>query len=165
MPQKITLQTIASYREEGKDAAQIAQILNDDPRQMRDGYTTSPSPQDVDLLELLTDTYTVLKRDKSGVWNGPLVDYIEQPGIPQELVDGFDILLTHLSVSNRPLPANSKAHIGALTTTITGIVGTIIEARVGDDRTSADVAASVALLTGGKLYSTSTEVVQSLIYH
>ena len=128
--------------------AEIAAILQADSRHVRDIMATSSKPEETDLLDLLGSEFGVLRLNSKAEWIGPLVTYFDaNPDSP--LAAGFELLLTQLQISDRPVRCGSDAAIGALTSGITAVVGALI----------ADVprvTAAVHAITGGPRYANVT---------
>ena len=125
--------------------AEIAAILQADTRHVRDIMATSSKPDETDLLDLLGSEFGVLRLNSKAEWIGPLVGYFDaNPDSP--LAAGFELLLTQLQISDRPVRCGSDAAIGALTSGITSVVGAL----TGD---VPRVTAAVHAITGGPRYA------------
>ena len=116
---------IAEHVDAGKTASEILAILQADTRHVRDIMATSSKASDTDLLDLLGSEFGVLRLSASAEWKGSLVDYfVANPDSP--LRDGFELLLTQLQISDRPVRCGSVARIGALTTGLTEICKSLV---------------------------------------
>lgn len=132
---------IAEHVDAGKTAAEILAILQADTRHVRDIMATSSKAEETDLLDLLGSEFGVLRLSASAEWKGALVDYFAaNPESP--LKDGFELLLTQLQISDRPVRCGTVAKIGALTSGITQICGALL----GD---AAAVQTAMDAITGG----------------
>ena len=132
---------IAEHVDSGKTASEILAILQADTRHKRDIMATSSKAEETDLLDLLGSEFGVLRLSASAEWKGSLVDYFaSNPDSP--LKDGFELLLTQLQISDRPVRCGTVAKIGALTSGITQICGAL----VGD---AESVQAAMNAITGG----------------
>jgi hypothetical protein len=146
------LKLVKTLEDERKTDTEIAATLAADPRHKRDIMATgSVSPtSDHDLLHLLAADFEVLRIGSNATWKGPLVDYFEQPDVNAELKAGFELLLTQLQISNRPVFTHGNPKTGFLATALTQVVGQLH----GD---SAYVQARMDAITGGKIYAGVTE--------
>jgi hypothetical protein len=129
--------------------AEIAAILQADTRHKRDIMATSSNQAETDLLDLLGSEFGVLRLNSKAEWIGPLVDYFAaNPDSP--LLAGFELLLTQLQISDRPVRCASIPAIGALTSGITQVVSALY----GDAQA---VQSAMDAITGGLRYAGVTE--------
>lgn len=153
---------ISTYVDQGKTAAEIAVILTSDMRHKNDIMATSITADETDLLDLLGSTFKVLRLTKDATWTGSLVDYFDaNPSSP--LKEGFELLLTQLQISNRPVRCGTDPVIGALTYGITQVVAGLVDADTSS-YVAQDVIDAMNDITGGLLYAGVTEAdVQQVI--
>lgn len=149
----LTYSDIATYVDAGNTAAEIAILLNNDFRHVRDCMATSSNPDTVDLLDLL-QLYQVLRIGSDATWKGPLVDAVAASG-DSALQAGFEQLLTNLQITNRPVRCGTYSSIGKLTSAIVALVKSLPEAlAVG---TADSIQAAMDDLTGGRRFVNVTE--------
>jgi len=146
------LTQVKPLEDAGKSDAEIVAALQSDPRYKRDIMATgSISPAtSPDLLHLLAADFEVLRLSSDATWKGPLVDYFADPNVNQQLKAGFELLLTQLQISNRPVFTHSNPKTGALCTALTTIVGVLH----GDAKY---VQSRMDSITGGRIYAEVTE--------
>lgn len=156
---------IQAYRDAGMTAAQIADALNADPRHVRDIKATGAdfSKGESDLLHVLAAKFRVLRLKSDATWAGPLVDYFASDNADptyQAFKAGFELLLTQLQISNRPVFTHSDAQTGYLATGLTEVIKAIVPAPYTPEM----VQYEMDTLTGGRMFGSVTEAeVQALI--
>ena len=158
---KIEYSEIKSYIDDGKTPEQIRDILTSFTGHVKDIMATSSKIEETDLLDLLGSKYKVLRLTKDATWTGPLVEYFDNfPNSP--LKPGFELLLTQLQISNRPVRCTEQ-DIGQLVSGITMVVASLVD-NDSSSFTAFDVVQDMEELTGGvKYYGVNIEDVQNSI--
>lgn len=143
---------IKPLEDEGKTDAEILAALQADTRHFKNIMATGDGSRD--LLHILTGKFKVLRLNTEAVWVGPLVDFMKLETTPTVLKEGFELLLSHLQISEREVYCSSDPATGYLVTAIAQVVDQLSQ---GMGRSAGEVVTAVYAVTGGPLWASLTE--------
>lgn len=157
---------ILPLEESGKTDAEIVGILSTLYRKDAKATGSSNLRVDPDLLHILGGQAKMIRIGVDATWKGPLIDYMSSldTAVPQnqQLLAGFELLLSQLQISNRMVHTSTNMETAFLTTTITTIVkGLLDQWAVASPSTvpmtSAELQAEVDKATGGIVWPEASE--------